>query len=367
MNARPSTYLQGLGSLQLLAVLAVVIGHYWAHDTVYLNSVGVSFCFVYSGYFTRKRHAFGPGYGLKDHGRFLWNKLARLYPLHLLGIALGILGSFLTWHAGGVGPKIMLAHLTLTSPWLANPAYYFGANPVAWFICVLFFLYAVAPIVVRLLARIPTRWQVALIAVLIALEFIIGYAPDIETHSRLLGRYTHYALYQFPPIRLLDFATGIVLYNVSQTGWWQSVRQRLTPRHSTVIEVTALVGFIALYYVGKQWLHPHCYRSLAASVPVIIVLLPGFVLTSEAGGTLTRLLSVKPLAALSPLGAEIYLLQFGVNYCLLSLYQQTVLPHYPIAYLLVRLCVLVGVCWLVHRCMTTPLYRRIALTPTDHR
>ena len=269
MNARPSTYLQGLGSLQLLAVLTVVIGHYWAHDTVYLNSVGVSFCFVYSGYFTRKRHAFGPSYGLKDHGRFLWNKLARLYPLHLLGIALGILGSFLTWHAGGVGPKIMLAHLTLTSPWLANPAYYFGANPVAWFICVLFFLYAVAPIVVRLLARIPTRWQVALIAVLIALEFIIGYAPDIETHSRLLGRYTHYALYQFPPIRLLDFATGIVLYNVSQTGWWQSARQRLTPRHSTVIEVTALVGFIALYYVGKQWLHPHCYRSLAASVPAL--------------------------------------------------------------------------------------------------
>ena len=56
------TYLQSLGTLQLAAVIAVVLGHFWLDDSVYMNSVGVSFCFVYSGYFTAMRHKFGQGY-----------------------------------------------------------------------------------------------------------------------------------------------------------------------------------------------------------------------------------------------------------------------------------------------------------------
>ena len=87
------------------------------------------------------------GYGLKEHVAFLRDKLAKLYPLHVLAVVLSIVVAILSW-GGAVSPKVLLAHLTLTSSWIPNPAYYFGANPVAWFVCDLFFLYLMAPIVV---------------------------------------------------------------------------------------------------------------------------------------------------------------------------------------------------------------------------
>ena len=50
------SYLQSLGTLQLLAVITVVIGHYWVKDKSFINSLCVSFCFVYSGFCSAKLH-----------------------------------------------------------------------------------------------------------------------------------------------------------------------------------------------------------------------------------------------------------------------------------------------------------------------
>ena len=41
------------------------------------------------------------------------------------------------------GKQVTLAHLTLLSTWIPTPSYYFGINPVAWFICDLFFLFLI--------------------------------------------------------------------------------------------------------------------------------------------------------------------------------------------------------------------------------
>ena len=359
MSTRQTSYMQSLGSLQALAILMVVLGHYWEHDSVFMNSVGVSCCFVYSGFFTALRHEFGPGYVLRQHGAFLGKKLARLYPLHLLAIVLGIAGAFLSWGHGGVSPLAMLAHLTLTSSWIPDPSCYFGANPVAWFICDLFFLQLVSPLVIRWLRKTCTRHQLMLIALLLVLEFAAGYAPDIGTHSRLFGRYTHYMLYQFPPMRLLDFATGVVIYNASQSVRWRGIRQTLSARGSALIEATAVMLSLLLYCAGKWWLQPHCYRAFCASAPGIIVLLSAFVMTCGKSGLLSRLLEVKPLVALSAIGAEVYLLQFGIQYCMMPVYRHFNLMAYPVAYLAIRVSVLLAAAWLTHHYFTAPIYRRL--------
>lgn len=351
--------MQSLGSLQALAILMVVLGHYWEHDPVFMNSVGVSFCFVYSGYFTALRHEFGSGYGLRQHVAFLGKKLARLYPLHLLAIVLGIAGAFLSWGHGGVSPLAMLGHLTLTSSWIPDPSCYFGANPVAWFVCDLFFLQLVSPLVIRWLRQMRIGHQLILIALLLVLEFIAGYAPDIGTRSRIFGRYTHYVLYQFPPMRLLDFATGIVIYNASQSVRWTRFRQALTAHRSTLIEATAAALFVWLYWAGKWWLQPHCYRAFCTSAAAIIVLLCAFVLTCGKSGLLSRLLEVKPLVTLSTIGAEVYLLQFGIQYCMMPVYRHFNLEAFPIAYLAIRVSVLLAAAWLTHHYFTAPIYSRL--------
>ena len=356
MNAK-DTYLQPLGTLQLIAIIMVVLGHFWIKDAVFLNSACVSFCFVYSGFFTAMFHPFGQGYGLREHGRFMWHKLAKLYPLHVLGIALGLLSGYITWHATGVNPRILLAHLTLTSPWIADRAYYFGVNPVAWFICALFFLYLVAPLVVKLLRLIPrVRWQAVLILTLLALEFVCGYSADPDSEPLLLNRFH---LYQFPPLRLLDFATGIVLFNASQSTAWRRLADRLTPRAATLIEAGAVILSIALYYLGKTHLHEHCYRAFCASAPAVVVLLGAFVFTTGRNGAVSRVLSLHPLVVLSTIGAEIYLLQLGVHFSLRPLLLQCGLVKGTTPYLLTQLAALLLVSWLVHRYFVIPIRDRL--------
>lgn len=351
MASNKGTFLQSLGSLQLAAVIAVVLGHFWLDDSVYLNSVGVSFCFVYSGFFTAKRHPFGKDYGLRRHGVFMLNKVARLYPLHMLAVGLGLLVAMLSW-GGAVGLKVLLAHATLTSSWIPNPAYYFGANPVAWFVCDLFFLYLLAPVVIRTLRRFPLAWQMLIIALLLVLEFLFGYRPDTDSNGLILN---HYALYQFPPIRLLDFATGVVLYHASCTLAWQRLKERLTPTAATIAEVVASLLFLLLYRLGKDVIHAHCYRAFCASAPAIIVVLSTFVLTSTCPGWLSRLISIKPIAQLSKVSAEVYLLQFCVYFLVEYQCKQCGLNEHLVPYFLVQMTSLVLIAWLTHRYYVVPL------------
>lgn len=355
MASNNGTYLQSLGTLQLLAVLAVVMGHFWLDGSVYMNSVGVSFCFVYSGFFTAMRHQFDKSYGLRDHSHFMLGKLAKLYPLHMLAVVLGLLVAMLSW-GGCVGPKVLLAHATLTSSWIPNPAYYFGTNPVAWFVCDLFFLYLMAPIVIRVLRRISPTWQVLLVAVLLVLEFVGGYRHDQESSNQLLN---NFVLYQFSPIRLLDFATGVVLYNITCTTAWQRLKERLTSRSATIIEALSLILFLILYRIGKDVLHAHCYRAYCASAPAIIVLLSTFVLTSTRQGLISKLLSLKPLAWLSTVSFEIYLLQFCVYFFVEYLCKKCGLNEYLVPYFVVQMACLVLTAWLTHRYYVQPLSRRI--------
>lgn len=345
-------HIQSLATLQLVAILTVVIGHYAVTDNAFLNSVGVSFCFVYSGFFTALRHEFGPSYGLRDHLGFLRGKLARFYPLHVLALLLCALSYYLLDFRVPtklLNAKVLLAHLTLTSPWFATPSYYFGLNAVAWFLCDLFFLYLAAPWMVRGLRLLRPFWQVCLVVLLAALQLAGGYA-DV---------FTPYQLYQFPPMRLLDFGTGVVLCNVSRTDRWQELARQLTPRRATVVEVAALVVSLLLYPLCEKYLHGHCYRAYCASAPIVTVMLGTMVLTVDGNGVISRMLRRNPLAALSDLGAEMYLLQLATFFLLERHLARWGVTQYHMVHLLLQLALLLAVSWLVHRLYTAPLARRL--------
>ena len=347
-------YIHSLGTLQLLAIISVVIGHFFVKDNDYMNSVGVSFCFVYSGFFTAMRHPFGSDYGLREHGRFMWDKLRRLYPLHVLAVVLNIVVMLLTGMSTGVSLKVLAAHFTLLSPWIPNQDYYFGYNPVAWFICVLFFLYLMAPLVIRLLRKMNIALQIALVIVLLALEFYGGYVKELGGESAWLNTYH---LYQCPPPRLLDFGTGVVLFNLTQTMWWQRLRIKLKGMTATLVEVAAIVAFVALFIVGERWLHTHCFRAFCASAPAIVVLFGAFVLTAGREGLVSRLLSIKPLTWLSRFGAEIYLLQFSVYFALSPWCKTTGIVDKPYLHLPLVLITLCLVAVLVHHVWVLPWSR----------
>lgn len=348
-------YFQSLGSLQLLAIVMVVVGHFGFTDNAFMNSLFVSFCFVYSGFFTALHHPFDASYHLKDHCKFMQGKLAKLYPLHLLAIALNIIVMLCIGMMQSISLKVLLCHLTMLSSWIPNDNYYFGYNPVAWYICSLFFLYLVAPVVVRLLRRIPVVWQVVLIIILLVLEFAGGYVPSIGEGDALIGPYH---LYQFPPIRLLDYATGIIIFNVTCTGWWKSMVSRLkAPSLSTLLEVVAVIAFAGLFWLGKTQLHTHCYRAFCDSAPAIVALFSVFILTSSCPGAISRALCVAPLPSLCKVSSEIYLLQFFAYFSLMPLFKQVHIDGNPLLTVPVTVLVLIIEAFIIHRYYTSPLDR----------
>lgn len=352
METRANSYLKPLGTLQLIAVIAVVVGHYGIPDSTFMNSHWASFCFVYSGFFTALRHDFGPQYGLKDHACFMWGKLAKLYPLHLLALALVV---FDMWFVLGITTsktKELLAQATMIAPWIPDPAYYFAFNPVAWYCCALFFLYLMAPLVVRLLRRLPVTWQVCLIIGLLALEFAGGYTPADGSREALIDRYH---LYMFPPIRLLDFATGIIIHNISRHGCWNRIKGGLSTPAATTVEASGIALFALLFFLEKTFLSDHYYRAFCIQFPSVVTLLMTFLLTSGHGGWFSRAMSLKPVTMLHKLAPELYLLQYGVYF----LVERTLVHIEPQRYaskeFALYFFILLASSWLVHCCYVAPV------------
>ena len=350
MGTDNRTYLKPIGSLQLLAIISVVIGHFAVRDPIFMNSHWVSFCFIYSSFFTAMLHPFGPDYNLRDHTHYMWGKLAKLYPLHLLALALGIFVARYLW-GFGISLKALLAQLTFISPWIPDKNYYFAYNPVAWFVCDIFFLYLMAPLVVRLLRRCRLALQVALIITLLVLEYLAGYTPSDGSRKAILGMYI---LYEFPPIRLLDFALGVVLFNLTQGAWWKRLQSRVTATNATVIELCGVLLTVLLYVAEKSYLFIHCYRACCVVAPSIVVLLATFLLTSKSGGCLSRILCWKPIGAMTAFVSEVYLLQFGVFYTLSPILKKFGLQLYDPRQFILFFVALLIISWLTHRYYVTP-------------
>ena len=352
-------YIQSLATLQFVAVIAIVLTHFWLQNGTYLQALCTSLCFVYSGFFTALTHRDDRQYHLADHLRFMRDKLAKLYPLHVLALGLSLLVIYIGWHYQLVFSKMTLAHLLLISPWFTTPSFYFGINPVSWFICDLFFLYLISPWLIRGVRHFNLAWQGAIVALLIVGELIAGYATDPGSPSLLISNNAHYYLYEFPLIRVLDFTTGIVLYHLTLTHRWHSATSRLTPSRATLIELCAIALCIAFYFMGERLLHPHWYRAFCSMVPIVIVALGTLVFTSDNMGLIARAMCVTPLPVMSKLCAEVYLLQFGAYHGIRFLVNWLGLPSHGIPYFFFQMGGLLLLSWAVHHYVTMPLYRHL--------
>ena len=92
--------LKQLTSLRFFAALWVVAYHYWPSLTggypvlVDKGYLGVELFFVLSGFILAHVYLDDAGAGRLNYGRFLWARLARIYPVHLVTLAaIGLMGA----------------------------------------------------------------------------------------------------------------------------------------------------------------------------------------------------------------------------------------------------------------------------------
>ncbi|MDO9433805.1 acyltransferase [Hydrogenophaga sp.] len=227
-GARPA--LHALTSLRFFAAFAVVVLHYrellgplpeGVRQVIVGGQFGVTFFFVLSGFILTYRYREWFADGVSD-ARFWWFqrfRLARIYPVYLLGLLLDT-----PWHLlerASVGQLGEVAQ-TYWASWLLNavalqawvPAVPFAMfwNTPAWSVAAEFFFYATFPWLCAALCRSARSWAWTVAAMLFAVVLgAVLYAVVIHAMNYVwhVDTTTQYLVITYNPLlRYSEFLAG---------------------------------------------------------------------------------------------------------------------------------------------------------------
>lgn len=223
-----AAHIKPLTALRFFAAFWVVLYHYWPNLEVNFTPavaakgyLGVEAFFVLSGFILCHVYLAGFGEGRFRYGDFLWNRLARVYPLHLATlIGVGAMAIAGTLAGIAVDPNILSweslpANLLLVHAWGFAPVA--GWNHASWSISAEWFAYLTFPGFAFLAWRLRDR---PLAAVLGALAVIAVIYPLFQA---LAGFPLTEATIRWGALRIVPcFALGCALHALWRSGRFPS-------------------------------------------------------------------------------------------------------------------------------------------------
>ncbi len=240
-----------LTSMRALAAGAIVAMHLGGHFGLPADMnhgertplyLGVSFFFVLSGFILTYVYPRFDGPG--DYGRFLWARVARIWPCHLFAFLVAALvaaafGARLdsAWRGPNLGPT--LANLGMVHSWIPSSRFYMARNAPSWSISTEFGFYLVFPL---LLWRLDRKWPLNLAVCLLPPAALMVYCSRVGTpYEAASGVTVNGLLYMNPISRVFEFALGMTAASL-----WRRVapRMRIGMATGTVLELAA-IGFLA--------------------------------------------------------------------------------------------------------------------------
>ncbi|MCZ2813432.1 acyltransferase [Modestobacter sp. VKM Ac-2979] len=272
LEVRPSLRLHTLTCLRAAAALIVVVHHTFGPDdipVVRLGYTGVSFFFVLSGL------VLAWSYRPSQSAASFWrNRAARILPVYYVCVLAGMILPL----AREVSPVSATAAVTLSQAWFPAGDLRYGVHSASWSLSAEVFFYLCFPLLV-LLARRWLRQPWAVMAAMGGL-WLLGITVAIGAQS-LLPAYAYWLTYTFPPYRIFEFAIGICLALLWQSGW----RPRLSP------PVLGWSSFASLC-VPVVWdlVQGGVDRSVVAlaAIPGIVALLWWAIAVEDGGGRSPR-------------------------------------------------------------------------------
>lgn len=223
--------LTGLTGLRFLAAFYVFVFHIHLRTPlsflppalqtfISTGALGVSIFFVLSGFILTYAH-------LKDfpeaqfagsayYGRFLLKRLARIYPAYLVGLLVSLGVSY--WLHALPSPTVIGLDATMLQSYVpALSMQWYGSG--AWSVSTEFFFYLLFPLLLPVLLRLSRLVLAGLLVVMVLLSSGPGLAHVLHPGVNWESTYT------FPPARLAEFVSGIVLgilvlrYNLRVSGY----------------------------------------------------------------------------------------------------------------------------------------------------
>jgi len=288
-----------LTSLRFFAATMVFIQHLPVLQgivPIFLGPAGVSFFFVLSGFVLTYayRRVFRDGLlRRRDALRFWAARVARIYPLHVCTL---IVAAFLIRDAEKNTPIAFLLQLGLLQTWVPYRHYTFSFNAPAWSISDEAFFYALFPLIVVAIFRLKLSFAqcvVTMCAIYAALTVLV-----VRSYSSA-GSF-EWAMFQFPPTRLVEFICGILVAeafskNPLKLGTWAA----------TALEVLLPAAFLlaALLPIPAPLIGTTFTTPLAVAIVFIFALRAGYV---------SRLLSARPLVYLGEVSFAIYMVHYMI-------------------------------------------------------
>lgn len=215
----PAQKIDSLTSLRFFAAGMVVVFHtrrefgYFGLAEHLALTQAVSLFFVLSGYILAHTHRTITS--RSDLYFFYIKRLARIWPLHLVGAAAA--AWLIHYEGGSVGSSAAILNVLLLHAWSPDIATYFSLNGVSWSLSDEAFFYAVFPL---LIWRVNATWAVKLAGtILVTAAMLVAF----ENMGRPLMLWSAYIS---PITRLSEFMMGIAAYqlrgtlrNAIEGGW----------------------------------------------------------------------------------------------------------------------------------------------------
>jgi peptidoglycan/LPS O-acetylase OafA/YrhL len=301
---RPLTSLRFFGAALVFVHHDPVTGTFGAYYG--LGPAGVGFFFVLSGFILMYayRNVFQAGASWKQVRDFYAARIARIYPAYLLAsaIAVPVLVVFgdRRWDLATplVRGSAFVAQVLMIQAWIPIAAICVGINSPAWSISTEAFFYAMFPVLAHFLLRTFGRasgWKI------IAGAVLVWAAPTaIFLFPHVINDWVYYI---FPPVRLVDFAVGMLCAMFFFTQPVNGTRRATW----TGIEAAAIVIVVAS--IALSPVLPTAVQFGLYLIPAWSILI---VSGAYGGGLISRLLALPLFVYLGRTSFAFYLLHWIV-------------------------------------------------------
>ncbi len=334
--------IETLQSLRIVFSLTVMLAHFsYAGIEGHSTGVGPMFFMLMTGVVMSR--SYGPKIrsGNFRMRPYLLRRFFKFYPLHLLCLVAILLIRHKTLTSTDL--LSILPNALLLQSWIPDANYYFSLNGVSWYLSDLLLFLLFFPFIYRWICKMGDK-ALRRTAILLFAGYV-AYVSLVQTDD------LNYWLYIFPPVRLLDFIWGMMIWRYYELHpTWGRFRR---PTLVELLLAFLLVMTIVLYPLHERW-HVALIHWIIM-IPLVLVFMQG----DQYGGWLSRFLKTRVMVWLGGLTLDTYLLHDLIFAILLNNASKydVVLP-YPLM-LVACVGVVILVSWLTHRFFVNPVNERL--------
>jgi peptidoglycan/LPS O-acetylase OafA/YrhL len=310
-----------------------------------IGRFGVAFFFILSGFIlTYNYHKIFDTLNRNNFAWFYLNRIARIYPLHLLTFIVAVpLSSPLFLNNPFETILKAIANVMLLQSFIPNSDYYFSFNHVSWSLSNEMFFYALFPVILWALLRKRLNVRNLLAgSVLIYLALLFIEIVNLD------ARPNEWLFYIFPVARLVEFILGVMLGLIFIQC---NDKIRWSAKVFTVLELLSIILLLAAVY---------CFANVHQTLRYSVVFLPfiSFLIYVFAHqlGHVSKWLSNKLFVYLGEISFSFYMIhQVVIFYLSLS----PMLDHYYISKAVAALAISLLYSAIAYKYFEIPMRNRI--------